>query len=500
MAQPIVEMRAITRRFPGVKALDKVDFRLERGEIHALMGENGAGKSTLIKILTGMYQADGGEMLLDGAPVRPKSVFHMQSLGLSTIYQEINLIPHMTVCQNIVLGREKVGPARRIDWREARERAAQALARLGLDIDVDTMLASHGTAVQQMVAIARALSFEAKVVVMDEPTSSLNESEIAALFKLVRSLRDEGVTFIFVSHKLREVFELCDTVTVLRDGKLVARQPVAELDQYELVSMMIGRDAREVIGKRRGGAVRSDARIFCELSGVQAGARIRGLSFSIGEGEIVGLAGLLGSGRTETLRLLFGVDQPDAGIIRIDGVETRLTMPRDAIDRHIGLCPEDRKSEGIIPNMTVSDNIAITSMPALSWKGIVSRTRKLAMAQRYIHRLNIKVSSPYQSIKTMSGGNQQKAILARWLATKPKLLLLDEPTRGIDVGAKAEILDLIRELAEQGLSVLMVSSEWDELMQICNRILVYRDGGAVASLAGDDMSENAIIAAIAGGH
>ncbi|MDR0362664.1 MAG: sugar ABC transporter ATP-binding protein [Planctomycetota bacterium] len=500
MTDPIVAMRGIRKEFPGVVALDDVDFHIERGEIHALMGENGAGKSTLIKILTGMYRADAGEIRLDGGIVEPRSVFHMQSLGLSTIYQEINLVPNMSVCQNIALAREKTGPLRKIDWREARDRAGRALARLGLDIDVDKPLNRFSTAEQQMVAIARALSFDCKAVVMDEPTSSLNEGEIAALFALIRSLREGGMTFLFVSHKLREVFELCDSVTVLRDGGLVGRRPVGELDQYSLVSMMIGRDASEVVRARRSAGVATGARKICSLEGVRGGMRVRGLTFDIAEGEILGLAGLLGSGRTETLRMLFGADRPDAGVIRVDGVEAHFAMPRDAIRRHFAFCPEDRKVEGIMPSMSVADNIAVTSIRELSWKGIVSLPRKLALAREYIGKLNIKASSPLQPIRNMSGGNQQKAILARWLATRPRLLLLDEPTRGIDVGAKAEILDLVRRLAADGMSVLMVSSEWEELIQTCDRILVYRDGTNVASLEGDAMTEDAVIAAIAGGH
>ncbi len=480
MKSRVVDMRGICKEFPGVKALDAVDFHLEQGEVHALMGENGAGKSTLIKVLTGMHRADAGEILLNGSPVSPRSVFHMQSHGLSTIYQEINLIPNMSVYQNIVLERERTGFLGRIDWREARERARAALARLGLDIDIDKPLNSYGTAIQQMVAIARALSVDSRIVVMDEPTSSLNDGEAAALFSLVRSLREQGVTFLFVSHKLREVFGLCDSVTVLRDGGLVARRPLSDLDQYSLVSMMIGKDASAVMARR--------------------GAAPSAREGEVRRGEILGLAGLLGSGRTETLRMLFGADRPDAGVVRVDGKETRLDSPRDAIGRRFAFCPEDRKRDGILPNMSVMDNIAVTSIKSLSWNGIVSRSRKLALARDAIASLGIKASSPHQPIRTMSGGNQQKAILARWLATQPRLLLLDEPTRGIDVGARAEILGMIREMAAKGLAVIMVSSEWDELFQVCDRVLVYRDGKNIRSLSGADMTEEAVVAAIAGGR
>ncbi len=498
MNNRVVEMRGITKHFPGVKALDNVDFHIEQGEIHALMGENGAGKSTLIKALTGIYKVDSGEILLNGKRIVPNSVFQMQMAGLSTIYQEINLIPNMPVYQNIALAREHTGFLRKIDWDDARERSRRALARLQLDIDVDKPLNSYGTAIQQMVAIARALSMNSRIVVMDEPTSSLNDTETAALFSLMRSLRDDGVTFLFVSHKLREVFDLCDSVTVLRDGRLVTRSPMAGLDQYSLVSMMIGRDASQVIGRRVTSATHAGDALVCTLEGIKSGSRVKGLDFSIARGEILGLAGLLGSGRTETLRLLFGVDRPDKGVIRVDGVEQRFTAPHDAIIRHFAFCPEDRKQEGILPNMSVMDNMAITSIRALSWKGIVSRSRKLAMARQCIADFGIKASSPQQTINTMSGGNQQKAILARWLATRPRLLLLDEPTRGIDVGARAEILDMIRRLALEGLAVLMVSSEWDELLQVCDRILVYRDGVNVRSLSGDEMTEEKIVASIAG--
>lgn len=500
MNERVVDMRGIGKTFPGVRALDGVDFHLERGEIHALLGENGAGKSTLIKVMTGMYRPDAGEMFLDGRRVVPRSVVQMQSAGISTIYQEINLIPHMSACQNIVLGREKTGRLGLfIDWHEARKLARSLLSRLGLDdIDVDRPLNSHSTAVQQMVAIARALSFDSKVVVMDEPTSSLNEGEIASLFALIRSLRDEGVTFLFVSHKLKEVFELCDAATVLRDGRLVGRRPVRELDQYALVSMMIGRDASSVLTRRKEFGRADGGRMLCSLEGVACGTKVRGLEFSISEGEILGLAGLLGSGRTETLEMLFGARAPDSGVIRVDGEECRLAVPRDAINRHFAFCPEDRKADGIFPNMSVMDNMAITSIGGLSRRGVVSHIRKLALARDCIDRLGIKASSPNQTIGTMSGGNQQKAVLARWLATRPRLLLLDEPTRGIDVGARKEILDMIRSFAAEGLAVLMVSSEWDELLQVCDRILVYRDGRNVRSLSGRDMTEEAIISSIAG--
>ncbi len=498
MVDSVVEMRGITKEFPGVKALDNVDFHIEAGEIHALMGENGAGKSTLIKVLTGMYKADSGEIRLNGKPIIPRSVFHMQTAGLSTIYQEINLIPNMSVCQNIALAREKTGVFGRIDWQDARKRSRDALSRLRLDIDVDKPLNSYGTAVQQMVAIARALSMESRIVVMDEPTSSLNETETSALFALIRSLREQGVTFLFVSHKLREVFELCDSVTVLRDGKLVSRSAMSELDHYKLVSMMIGRDASQVIKRRSAATTRTEETLICSLEGVRRGSRVKGLDFTIARGEVLGLAGLLGSGRTETLKMLFGVDRPDAGVIRVDGVEQHFTAPHDAIIRHFAFCPEDRKQEGILPNMSVMDNMSITNMDTLSWRGVVSRSRKLAMARQCIADFGIKASSPSQPINTMSGGNQQKAILARWLATKPRLLLLDEPTRGIDVGARAEILDMIRKLAAEGLAVVMVSSEWDELLQVCDRIVVYRDGVNIQSLSGDDMTEESIVASIAG--
>ncbi|MDR3210925.1 MAG: sugar ABC transporter ATP-binding protein [Planctomycetota bacterium] len=498
MAERVIEMQGISKSFPGVRALDQVDFYLEEGEIHALVGENGAGKSTLIKVMTGMYTADAGEIRVAGERVRPRSVFQMQEAGISTIYQEINLIPHMSVSENIALAREKTGLFGRIDWREARERARSAMARLGLDLDVDQPLNRFSTAVQQMVAIARALSLKARAVVMDEPTSSLNEGEITNLFRLIRDLRDQGVSFVFVSHKLREVFDLCQTVTVLRDGRLVGHYPITELDHFSLVSKMIGRDARGILGRHRDGTDKGERKRFCELNGIRDGRRLQGVSFAIGEGEILGLAGLLGSGRTETLRILFGAEQPEAGEIRLDGVVTRFNYPREAIARHLAFCPEDRKVEGIIPSLSLMDNIAITNLPRLSWRGVVSRAKKLALAEDYIQRLNIRAAGPRQRINTMSGGNQQKAILARWLSTSPRLILLDEPTRGIDVGARAEILDLIRRLAGEGLSVLMVSSEWGELLEVCDRILVYRDGRVLASLVGEEMTEDRIIATIAG--
>jgi len=497
----LLSMRGIDKRFAGTCALDGASIEVAAGEVMALVGQNGAGKSTLIKVLTGAYRRDAGEIAFLGKPVDFASPQEAQRTGISTIYQEINLIPYRSAAENICLGHE---PRRfgLIDWRRMNAIATELLRRFSVQIDVRRPLMSFSTAIQQMVAIARAVSFEARLVIMDEPTSSLDDREVEVLFEVIRQLKREGVSVIFVTHRLDELYAVCDRVTVMRDGRTVLCKRMANIDKLQLVAAMLGRDLAAI---RRGktafsGTRRVAGRQFLQADGIEIGQRVRGARIEVDTGEIVGLAGLLGSGRTEMARAVFGVDPPDAGRILLAGEEARLSSPADAIARGLGLCPEDRKTEGIIPDMSVRENLTLALLPRLTWAGIVDERRQRQIVERFIARLAIKTAGAEQKIRELSGGNQQKVLLARWLCTDPKLLILDEPTRGIDVGAKVEIQALIKELADQGLGVLMISSELEEIIEGADRVFVLRDGRTVAELRRGEISEHAIMAAMAHGR
>lgn len=492
----LLEMTGIVKSFPGVKALKGVDFRVKRGEVHALMGENGAGKSTLIKILTGIHTRDAGKMLLDGHEIHPVTSMDAQNLGISTIYQELNLIPYMSICENIFLGRE---PKRKsgIDWKKIEQESIRLLEYIGLQIDVRQMLNRQSTAVQQMVAIARALAVNAKLIVMDEPTSSLDKNEVKLLFDVIHKLKSDQISVVFVSHRLEEIYEICDSITILKDGVLEGEYETAKLPEFELVSKMVGHDVSQlqenVVSDRL--EVPSD-RPFLKLSGAYT-QKLQGADIDIREGEILGLAGLLGSGRTEVAKAIFGVDPLEQGSIHLDGQNRNIRTPKDAIAWGLALCPEDRRVEGIIPNMSVKENITLVMLPKLTKLGIVSRKTQNEIVERFIKSLSIKTPHPDQAVKNLSGGNQQKVLLARWLCTDPKLMIMDEPTRGIDVGAKSEIEQLIQGLPDKGISVLMISSELPEILRNCSRILVMNDGRRVAELTGDRISQKHIMSAIA---
>jgi ribose transport system ATP-binding protein len=466
------------------------------------MGQNGAGKSTLIKILTGAYRRDAGTITLDGHQVDFHSPQQAQAGGISTIYQEVNLVGFRSVAENIFLGRE---PRRLglIDRGRMHARARELLERLGVRVDVARPLGELNVALQQMVAIARAISFEARLVVMDEPTSSLDEAEVATLFEVIRQLKADGVSVVFVSHRLDEVYAICDRVTIMRDGRTVDDRALTDVSRLELVARMLGKELAEV--RRSGATGFSDATHHAEERLLEArglrGAdrRLDHADVSVRAGEIVGLAGLLGSGRTELARAIFGADPVAAGEVKVDGRPVRFASPADAIKAGIGLAPEDRKSEGIIPEMSLRENLTLALLPAISRWGIVDRRRQQAVVDRFIQRLDIKTTGPEQKIRELSGGNQQKVLLARWLCLDPRLLLLDEPTRGIDVGAKGEIQALINELADSGLGVLMISSELEELVEGSDRVVVLRDGRTVAELPHEVVSEDAIMEAMAEG-
>jgi ribose transport system ATP-binding protein len=496
----LLSMREIDKRFAGVPALASASLEVERGEVHALIGQNGAGKSTMIKILTGYYTKDAGEILFDGKPVEFSSPQEAQRSGISTIYQEINLVPYRSVTENICLGRER----RRfglLDWPAMHAEAQALLSRFNIHIDVRRPLMAYPTAIQQMVAIARAIGFDAKLVIMDEPTSSLDEKEVEVLFDVIRQLKAAGVSVIFVSHKLDELYAVCDRVTVMRDGRTVRVAQMSELSKLDLVTAMLGRELSRVLHDESANHARAaSGEALLNVERLSVGRKVRDVSFDIRPGEIVGLAGLLGSGRTETARVVFGADRAEAGSVAFGDIRRPAAEPAEAIRAGMGFCSEDRKFEGIIPDMSVRENLTLALMPQLARRGIVDEARSREIVDRFIQRLGIRCSGPEQPIRELSGGNQQKVLLARWLCMNPRLLILDEPTRGIDVGAKAEILSLVRELAGQGLGVLMISSELEEVVEAASRIFVLRDGRSVAALDGDEVNEEAVMAAMAHGH
>ncbi|MCW2739755.1 MAG: sugar transporter ATP-binding protein [Blastococcus sp.] len=496
----LLSMQGIDKSFLGVPALRDAHFDVARGEVHALIGQNGAGKSTLIKVLTGVYAKDSGHIQFDGREVAFSSPHAAQLAGLSTIYQEVNLVPFRSVAENVFLNRE---PKRfgLIDWGRMNREAAAILKRLDINVDVTRPIYEYSIATQQMTALARALSTDAKLVIMDEPTSALAEQEVQTLFRVIRQLKSEGISVVFVSHRLDELYAVCDRVTVMRDGRTIDVRPMAEIGRYELVSKMLGRELAEQLSHRRAddGAELPDQQPVLEAAELRRGRALDGVSLSIRSGEIVGLAGLLGSGRSETARAIFGADPPDSGTVTVDGTPLHLRSPKDAVGHKIGFAPEDRKTEGIIPQLSVRENLTLALLPHLRRNGIIDGKRQTETVDRFIKAIGIKCSSPEQPIRELSGGNQQKVLLARWLCTNPRLLILDEPTRGIDVGAKRDIQVLVRQLADEGLAVLLISSELEEIIADSDRVVTLRDGRSVAEFTGDQITENALMQAMATG-
>jgi len=499
--QDILVMEGISKTFPGVQALDNVSLTLKRGEILCLVGENGAGKSTLMKVLTGVDRPDSGRIILDGKEIHTRSPQHAQSLGISTVYQEINLCPNLTVAENILLGHEphKMG---RIDWVKMNDLAGETLqGLLGVDIDVTKLLGSYTVAIQQMVAIARALDIaSARILILDEPTSSLDVHETEQLFKVMKKLKNEGVGIIFITHFIGQVYENSDRITVLRNGKLVGTYDTASITRVELIGKMIGRSLAELdemtkIKLESSKHIRREALLQARELGL-AGS-IRPFNLELHAGEVVGLAGLLGSGRTETASILFGVEKPDTGTIVFDGDVVQDYSPLGSITRGVALCPEDRKAAGIVDDLTVRENIILAMQASKGWFKYLSLREQYEIAEKYIKLLNIATPSADQPVKNLSGGNQQKVILARWLATNPQVLILDEPTRGIDVGTKAEIQKLVLSLAEEGKACVFISSELEEVLRTSHRIVVLREREKVAEFVGE-VDENTIIHAIAG--
>ncbi|MEU8833778.1 sugar ABC transporter ATP-binding protein [Streptomyces sp. 900116325] len=500
-ADTVLEARSVSKRFPGVVALDDVTFSLRAGETHALVGENGAGKSTLIKVLTGVYRPDEGELRMTGQQVRFARPFEAQQAGISTIYQEVNLVPLMSVARNIFLGREPKNRLGLIDFGRMHREAADLLDGFGVRVDPRRPLHTLGIGTQQMVALARAVSVNARVVVMDEPTSSLEPREVETLFRVIENLRGQGIAVLYVSHRMDELYRICDRVTVLRDGRHIHTGDLADLDRMQLVSMMLGRDLAEV---RRNGttgfaAEGHDAARTPVLTanGLSRDRQLHDISLSLYAGEVLGLGGLLGSGRSETAKALAGALSLDAGELTVGGRRLRRLTSAGAIRAGISLLPEDRKAEGIVPGLSVRENIVLAAMPRLSRAGVVSRTKQDRIVDIFMKRLRIKAASPEQKVGELSGGNQQKVLLARWLCLEPKVLLLDEPTRGIDVGAKAEVQSLIDDLAGEGLAVLLISSDIEELIEGADRIVVLRGGSVAGELTGDDVGESQLLEVLA---
>ena len=496
-------MRHITKTFPGVKALSNVDFTLRAGEIHALMGENGAGKSTLIKVLTGVEEMETGEIYLEGIdhPIINRSPQEAQAIGISTVYQEINLCPNLSVAENIYIGREpkKFG---RIDWKTMNKKSSELLKNLNIMIDVTKPLSNFSVAIQQMVAIARAVDISSKVLILDEPTSSLDEQEVEKLFLVMRKLKESGIGIIFVTHFLEQVYKICDRITVLRNGCLVGEYETEKLPSVELVELMIGKEIEDLakLSKEENDEENNEKKeIVIDAKGLGHTGTIHPFDLKIHKGEVIGLSGLLGSGRSELARAIYGADKPDQGELYFKEKKLQINTPLDALKSGMAYLPENRKEEGIIEDLSVRENIIIALQARRGMFKVISRKEQEEFADKFIDLLQIKTSSRDVPVKQLSGGNQQKVILGRWLLTNPDFLILDEPTRGIDIGTKTEIQKLVLKFSEEGKTILFISSEIDEMLRVCNKIAVLRDRKKVSELKGDQLSQSNIMKAIAGG-
>lgn len=494
---PLLRMEAISKSFPGVQALKDVDFTVRRGEIHALVGENGAGKSTLMKILTGAHQADSGRIFWRGQPVTVETPSDAQNLGISMIHQELSLLPYMTVGQNVFLGREprwRVPGA--IDWQTLYAETADLLQQLNLDVDPRAAVGELSIAQQQMVEVAKALSLDTNLIAMDEPTSSLTERETEVLFAVMKALRERGVALIFITHRLEEVFAISDRITVLRDGRHIATQPTAELTPNRVVTLMVGRELEEMYYYSE--TERRD--VVLEVNDLHDGDELRGVSLQLHGGEILGVAGLVGAGRTALAETLFGIRSATAGSVKLAGQTAHLGSPKQAIAQGMGFVPEDRKQQGLFLNMAVRENIVMSNMGAVTRAGFFSRSKANGLAATFVEKLDIRTPSLRQTVRNLSGGNQQKVIIARWLTLRPRVLILDEPTRGVDVGAKAEIHALMRQLAADGVGVLMISSELPEVLGVSDRVLVMHEGRVTGEFSRAEATQDKIMVAATGGE
>ncbi len=493
----VLEMQGICKSFPGVRALHNVDFALRRGEVHALMGENGAGKSTLVKVMTGVYEKDAGQITIEGKAIHFKSPQEAQNSGIGTVYQEITLCPNLTVADNMFIGR---GRYSFVQWKRMNAKAKKLLDSLGIPARPTQELSSCSLAVQQMIAIARAIDMDCKILILDEPTSSLDEDEVRKLFDLMRELKSRGVGIVFITHFLDQVYEISDRITVLRNGVLIGEYEASALPQFELVSKMMGKALEDVEKmKKHETSERKDRVPVFEAAGLTSAAGVKPFDFAIRKGEVNGFTGLLGSGRSESARAIFAADKVTGGVVKMNGKNVKIGEPIHAMKLGIGYLPEDRKGDGIIADLSVRDNIILALQVMKGFFRPLSRKQAEAFADEYIKRLNIKTPSPNTPIKSLSGGNQQKAILARWLLTHPEYLILDEPTRGIDVGTKVEIQKLVLELAEEGVSVTFISSEIEEMLRTCSRLIVMKDRQIVGELTGMNLTQSDVMHVIARG-
>lgn len=495
----VLTMRGIYKEFPGVKALQNVDFTLRKGEVHALMGENGAGKSTLVKCLTGVYEKDSGEIRIDGKdePVSIRSPQDAQNLGISTVYQEITLCPNLTVAENMFIGR---GNYKFINWRAQEKKADEILQRLNIPAKASQQLGTCSLAVQQMVAIARAVDMECKVLILDEPTSSLDEREVALLFELMRDLKSRGVGIIFITHFLDQVYEICDRITVLRNGELVGEYEIKDMPQVELVSAMLGKAIDDISRLREErGKYSGKVELVYEAEGLSSIEGVKPFDFAINKGEVNGFTGLLGSGRSESVRAIFAADRVTGGKVKVNGKETKISKPKDAMECGIGYLPEDRKGDGIIQDLSVRENLILAQQVLKGFWHPFKKAEAEKIADEYIKLLQVKTASQETPIKSLSGGNQQKVILARWLLTHPQYLILDEPTRGIDVGTKTEIQKQVLKLSKEGVAVTFISSEIQEMLNVCTRLVVMKDRNIVGELKDEQLTQSNIMKTIAGG-
>jgi rhamnose transport system ATP-binding protein len=495
MAEPILKLSHISKSFPGVQALDEVQFDVAPGEIHALLGENGAGKSTLIKIISGVHQPDQGQLLLDGKPIVLYSPREAQRYGIATIYQELSLYPELTVAENIFMGHAPRSRFGAVDWAAMRSKARDLLASLNIhDMDVTRKVGTFNVGNRQRVEIAKALSLNARILIMDEPTAALTEADVERLFEIMRLLKERGVSIIYISHRLQEVFVMADRVTVLRDGKYIDTKPVAQTDEGDLIRMMVGRTIDNLFPK-----LESEIKApVLQVKHLRRKQITRDVSFEVRAGEIVGLAGLVGSGRSELAQAIFGTTPAESGEIYLNGQRIRISNPGQAMRHGIAYVPEDRGTQGLVKPMTIRENMSMTVLRMLSTSGFINYQSELSLAQKFIEKLSVRAYSPIQIVGKLSGGNQQKVVIGKWLATNPKLLIMDEPTRGIDVGAKSEIHRLMSELAQQGMAILMISSELPEILGMSDRVLVMREGQIVAEFSRAEATQENIGTAMMG--
>lgn len=495
----MLEVEGICKSFPGVRALNQISFQLSRGEVRSLSGENGAGKSTLIKVLTGVYAGDSGKILFEGKPVQFHSTSDSQNAGIRAVFQELNLIPYLTVAENLVL-EDYPTKGGMIDWKTVYDEAGRLLERLGMDIDPHTELSKLGAAAQQMVSIAIALRKDCKLMILDEPTSSLDKKEVEVLFRIIRKLKAEGVSFLFITHRLEEIFQICDSITILKDGECVGTYDIGEMNKNRLVTLMVGRQVDEHAKRPSVRRYLPGETPLVELKGAKSFPRVLDVNLQVYPGEILGIAGLFGSGRSETAQIIAGCRLMDSGMMYLEGKQFHMKGPVQARRRKIVFCTENRRLDGIVPNMSVRNNMILCSSKEVAKHGFLNEQKCRSLVGRYMERFRIKTPSNRQSIKFLSGGNQQKVLLARGLVTRPKLVILDEPTRGIDVGAKQEILSLIQEIARHGIGIIFISSDLTEVVSVSDRVVVFREGRTVGELTGDEITQEDMMDILADGR